>query len=53
MGAAYWSKALAGETEKVVQANGEKAMQAELERYMQHAIGHSPAGMVYATTSHR
>ena len=44
MAVAYWSKALAVETEKVVQANRDKLMQAELERYMKHAIGHRPAG---------
>jgi hypothetical protein len=50
---AHWSKALAMDAERVEQTNRRKLMQAELERYMQHAIGHRPAGMVYATTMHR
>ena len=56
MAVAYWSKALAVETEKVVQANRENLMQsgrAGVERHMQHAIGHEPRGLVYAVTSHR
>jgi hypothetical protein len=53
MAVAYWAKAMSVETEKVVQQNRDKLMQKELERYMQHAIGARPAGMVYATTMHR
>ena len=49
---AYWSKALAVETEKVVQAKREEMLQAELERYMAHAIGYRPKGRLYATTGH-
>ena len=51
-GVAYWSKALAVETEKVVQRKREEMMQAELERYMAHAIGYRPKGRLYATTGH-
>ncbi len=29
-----------------------EAMQAELERYMAHAIGYRPKGRLYATTGH-
>ena len=36
MAVAYWSKALAVETEKVVQKKRDELMQAELERYMAH-----------------
>lgn len=53
MAVGYWSKALAVETEKVVAANREKLMQKELERYLAHAIGSKPQGMVFTTTSHR
>ncbi|HSZ58094.1 MAG TPA: hypothetical protein VK797_20695 [Tepidisphaeraceae bacterium] len=53
MAVAYWSKALSVETEKVVQANRDKAMQQELERYLQHAIGRKPTGRLFATTMHR
>jgi hypothetical protein len=28
-------------------------MQAELERYMAHAIGYKPKGRMYATTMHK
>ena len=42
MAVAYWAKALSVETEKVVQANRDKLMQQELERYMRHAIGRKP-----------
>jgi len=52
MAVAYWSKALAVETEKVVQRKREEKMQAELERYMAHAIGYRPKGRLYATTGH-
>ena len=52
MAVAYWSKALAVETEKVVQRKREERMQAELERYMAHAIGYRPKGRLYATTGH-
>lgn len=52
MAVAYWSKALAVETEKVVQAKRDEMMQAELERYMAHAIGHKPKGRMYAPTMH-
>jgi hypothetical protein len=52
MAVAYWFKALAVETEKVVQAKGDEMLQAELERYMAHAIGYRPKGRVYATTGH-
>ena len=52
MAVAYWSEALAVETEKVVQAKREEMMQAELERYMAHAIGYRPPGRMYATTMH-
>jgi hypothetical protein len=52
MAVAYWSKALAVETEKVVQRKREEMMQAELERYMAHAIGYRPKGRLYATTGH-
>jgi hypothetical protein len=52
MAVAYWSKALAVETEKVVQRKREEMMQAELERYMEHAIGYRPKGRLYATTPH-
>ena len=41
------------ETEKVVQRKREEMMQAELERYMAHAIGHKPKGRMYATTMHQ
>ena len=46
----YWSKALAVETEKVVQRKREEMMQAELERYLAHAIGCRSKGRLYATT---
>jgi hypothetical protein len=39
-------------TEKVVQRKREEMMQAELERYMAHAIVYRPKGRVYATTEH-
>ena len=52
MAVAYWSKALAVETEKVVQRKRDEMMQAELERYMQHAIGYKPKGRLYAPTMH-
>jgi len=52
LGVAYWSKALAVETEKVVQRKRNEIMQAELERYMAHAIGHRPPGRMYARTPH-
>ena len=52
MAVAYWSKALAVETEKVVQRKREEMMQAELERYMAHAIGYRPKGRMYAPTGH-
>ncbi len=52
MAVAYWSKALAVETEKVVQRKREEMMRAELERYMAHAIGHRPKGRLYAPTGH-
>jgi len=52
MAVAYWSKALAVETEKVVQRKRVQMMQAELERYMAHAIGYRPKGRLYATTGH-
>ena len=52
MAVAYWSKALAVETEKVVQRKRDEMMQAELERYMAHAISHKPKGRMYATTMH-
>jgi hypothetical protein len=52
MAIAYWPKALAVETEKVVQKKRDEMMQAELERYMAHAIGHKPKGRMYATTMH-
>jgi len=52
MAVAYWSKALAVETEKVVQRKRDEMMQAELERYMAHAIGHKPKGRMYAPTMH-
>jgi hypothetical protein len=46
---------LSVETEKLVQANRDKAMQQELDRYMRHAV--SPlarrTGPVYAPTRHR
>ena len=47
------AKALSVETDKVVQSNRDKLMKQELERYMQHAIGAKPRGMIYAPTSHR
>ena len=50
---AYWAKALSVETEKIVQANRDKLMQQELERYLQHAIGRKPTGSLYAPTMHR
>ena len=53
MAVAYWAKAMSVETEKVVQANWDKAMQEELERCMRHAIGRKPTGSLYATTMHR
>jgi hypothetical protein len=53
MAVAYWAKALSVETEKVVQANWDKAMQKELERYMRHTIGRKPTGSLFATTMHR
>jgi hypothetical protein len=40
------------ETEKVLQRKREEMMQAELERYKQHAIGYRPKGRLYATTGH-
>ena len=52
MAVAYWSKALAVETEKVVQAKRDEMLKAELERYMAHAIGHRPPGRLYAATMH-
>jgi hypothetical protein len=52
MAVAYWSKALSVETEKVVQRKRDEMMQAELERYMAHAIGHKPKGRMYAATMH-
>ena len=52
MAVAYWSKARAVETEKVVQRKREEMMQAELERYIAHAIGYRPKGRLYATTGH-
>ena len=52
MAVAYWSKALAVETEKVVQAKRDEMLKAELERYMAHAIGYRPPGRMYATTGH-
>ena len=52
MAVAYWSKALAVETEKVVQAKRDEMLKAELERYMAHAIGYRPKGRLYATTGH-
>jgi hypothetical protein len=52
IGAETASGALAVETERRVQAARDKQMEAELERYMQHAIGHKPAGRMYATTLH-
>ena len=53
MAMAYWAKALSVETDKVVQTNRDKLMKQELERYMVHAIGAKPRGMIYAPTSHR
>ena len=53
MAVAYWAKALSVETDKVVQSNRDKLMKLELERYMVHAIGAKPRGMIYAPTSHR
>jgi hypothetical protein len=53
MAVAYWAKALSVETEKVVQANRDKLMQKELERYLAHAVGRKPTGQMYATTMHR
>jgi hypothetical protein len=47
-----WSKASAIETEKIVQRKRDDLMQAELERYMAHAIGHKPKGRLCATTMH-
>ena len=52
MAVAYWSKALSVETEKVVQRKRDEMMQAELERYMAHAIGPKPKGRMYAPTMH-
>ena len=46
----YWSTAVAVETEKVVQRKREQMMQAELERYMAHAIGYKPKRRIYAPT---
>jgi hypothetical protein len=36
------------ETEKVVQKKRDEIMQAELERYMTHAVGYRPNGRLYA-----
>jgi hypothetical protein len=52
MAVAYWAKAMSVKTDKVVQANRDKLMQKELERYLQHAIGRKPTGSLYATTMH-
>ena len=52
MAVAYWSKALAVETEKVVQAKRDEMLKAELERYMAHAIGYGPKGRLYVPTRH-
>ena len=52
MAVAYWSKVLAVETEKVVQAKRDDMLKAELERYMAHAIGYRPKGRLYAPTPH-
>jgi hypothetical protein len=52
MAVAYWSRALAVETEKVVQRKRDEMMKAELERYVGHAIGHKPKGRMYAPTMH-
>jgi hypothetical protein len=50
---AYWAKALAVETDKVMQSNRDRLMQQELERYMKHAIGSRPnTGRMYASTMH-
>ena len=53
MAVAYWAKAMTVETSKVVQQNRDKAMQQEIERYLQHAIGRKPTGSLYAPTMHR
>ncbi len=45
---AYCSKALADETEKVVQPKRDEIMRGELEPYTAHAIGHKPNGRMYA-----
>jgi hypothetical protein len=37
---------------QITQAARDKQMEAEFERYMAHAIGHKPAGRMYATTLH-
>jgi hypothetical protein len=51
MAVAYWSKALAVETEKVVQAKRDEMLQAKLEPYMA-TIGYRPKGRLYAPTGH-
>ena len=53
MAVAYWSKSPSVENAKVVQANRDKLMQRELERYLQHAIGRKPTGSRCAPTIHR
>jgi hypothetical protein len=52
MAVAYWSKAHAVETENVVQRKRDEMTEAELERYMQHAIGYKSIGRMYAAMVH-
>jgi hypothetical protein len=50
---AYWAKAMAVQTDKMMESNRDRLMKQELERYMKHAIGGRPnTGRVYASTMH-